>query len=76
MLSGIVKYNRLINMCSTLRDFSCRQQREAFDPIGYDERSGRLLLLRERQELRRNLANKIAVERYNVHHPQAVEDTK
>ena len=42
--------------------------------MSYHERNCRPLFLGERQELRRKLAHHIAVERYAVRDPEAVED--
>ena len=76
MLGRIVKRERLIEMRSALRDVSREQQGSAHEAMPNHERDCRLLLLGERQELRRKLAHHVAVERHGVRDPKAVEDRK
>ena len=74
MLGGIVKRERLIEVRSALRDVSRSHQGRAHEAMPDHERSCRPLLLGERQELRRELAHQVAVERHEVRDPEAVED--
>ena len=74
MLGRSVKCNCLIEMRSACPDISRTQQGNAHDAVCYQERSGRSLLLGERQELPRKLAHHVAVERYVVRQPDTVED--
>ena len=74
MLGRIVKRDRSIEMRSALRDVSRVQQGNAHESMPNHERDCRCLLLGERQELRRKLAHRFAVERHEVRDPEAVED--
>ncbi len=74
MFGRIVKRERLIEMRSAFRDVSREQQGSAHEAMPNHERDYRLLLLGERQELRRKLARHVAVERHGVRDPKAVED--
>src|SRR6516225_2004968 len=74
MLGGIVKRNRLIVVLSALRHVSGTQGGCAHKAMCYQERSRRPLLLGERQELRRKPEYHVAVERYIVCDPEAVEN--
>ena len=61
-------------MRSALRDVSRKQQGRAHEAMPDHERDCRPLLLGERQELRRKLAQSVAVERDEARDPEAVED--
>ena len=74
MLGRIVKRERAIEMLSAFRDVSREQQGNAHEAMPDHERDRRPLLLGERQELRCELAQSVAVECHKVRDPKAVED--
>jgi hypothetical protein len=76
MLGRIVKRDRPIEMRPALRDIPSRRQGHAHGVMPDHERDFRPLLLGEPQELRRKIAHHVAVERYKVRDPEAVEDRK
>ena len=59
-----------------LRHFTRTQQGYAHDAIPNHQRAARPLFLGERQELRRKLARRAAIERDIVQDPETVEDGK
>ena len=59
MLSRIVKRERAIEMRSPFRDIPGMQQGKAYEAMPDHERDCRTLLLGERQELHRKLANNV-----------------
>ena len=74
MLRRIVKRDRAIKVRSRFHERLRYTSKNAHEPMPDHERDRRLLLLSERQELRRKLAHHVAVERYKVRDPEAVED--
>ena len=76
MLGNIVKRKRLIRICPTLHHVACAEQRDAHHTMPHDERECGRLLLRVRQELRRNVAQQIAVECEIADRAEAVENPK
>ena len=72
----IVERNRLIVVRSGISNVPCMQQGSGQETMRNHERACRLLLLGERQELRGKLAQCMALERYKVSSPEAIEDRK
>jgi hypothetical protein len=73
MLRRIVKRKRAIKMGSTFREVSSEQQGRPHEAMRNHERDGCPLFLGEGQELRRKLAQQVAVERKQGCHPEAKE---
>ena len=63
MLGRIIKRDRVIEMRPSFCDVSRGQQGSAHDAMPDHERDGCSLFLGERQELRRKLAQHVAIER-------------
>ena len=76
MLGRIVKRNRLIEMRSPFRDIPGIQQESAHEAMPDHERKQRFLLLRERQEVRRKVANYVAIERHESCDAETIENRK
>ena len=74
MLDTVVKRDRLIQIPPSFRDVSRQQQGTAHDAMPNHERSGRTLFFGKRQDLSRQLARRVAVERHKVRGQQAIED--
>src|SRR5664279_385375 len=74
MLQWIVEGDGLIVVCSTLRDTSRQQRGIAHDAMPNHNWDCRPLLLRERQELRREITTDIAVEGRKIRYPEGVEN--
>jgi hypothetical protein len=73
VLAWIVKHDRAIEMRPAFRKAPRTQQRKAHEAMPHHNRNSRLLLLGERQELRRNFAHQVAVEGHYVRDPDTVE---
>ena len=74
MLARVINRERLITVCSAFLDISRGHERNAHDAMCYHERNCRPLLFGKRHKLGRKIAHDIAIERYAVRHPGAVED--
>jgi hypothetical protein len=74
MLGRIVKRDRLIKVSPAGGDVPRSQQGNSHEAMPNHERDCRPLLLRERQELRREIATDIAIECHKVLGPEGVED--
>jgi hypothetical protein len=66
--------NRAIQMRSPVYDVSCMQQGQAHEAMPHHEWPRRFLLNCEDQELDSKLTHHVAVERYKVRDPKAVEN--
>ena len=76
MLHGIVKRYRAIKVHSAFCYLACVQQRHAHKAMADHQRDCGPLLLGQCDDLRREVAQHVAVERQKVRGPDAVEDRK
>src|ERR1035437_1925252 len=74
MLGGSVKPDRLIVIPPAFRDVSRKQYRHSHEAMPNHERDWRPLLFGERQELRRKVAQRVAIECHKDRGTDAVED--
>ena len=74
MLGRILERDRSIKMRSPLDNVSCMQERQSHEAMRHHEGPYGRLLICERQELASKLTHHVAVERYKVRDPKAVED--
>ena len=66
MQGWVVKRDRLIQLPSAGRDVPGKQQGSSEEAMPNHNWGGRSLLLRHRQELRREIAHSVAIEGYKV----------
>jgi len=74
MLGRVVERDRLIQVSPAFWDAHPSALRHSHEAMPNHERDCRPLLLRERQELRREIATDIAIECHKVRCPEGVED--
>src|ERR1700692_2582630 len=74
MLGWVVKLARAIEMCAALHELACTPQRDAQQAMPYHSRGDRPLLLRVREKLRREPANKLAAKLCLVCDPDTIKD--
>ena len=74
MLGGIVKRDRLIQVRSGDRDVPRKQRGKSHEAMSNHNWDCRPLLLRERQELRRQTTTDIAVEGHKIRYPEGVKN--
>src|ERR1700682_5620681 len=74
MLRRIIERDRAIEARSSFRGVPGAEQRHTSEAVPNHQRSCRPLFLSKRQELRGKFADSVAVERYKICCPEAVQD--